>query len=73
MRPVQMLPQRQAVKTVTNTIHEEVFESPRAVKAGFAGISPSRTPIDIEQLTDQVVRNIDNRIVAHRERLGRVF
>ena len=33
----------------------------------------ARAPIDIEQLTDQVVRQIDNRIVAHRERLGKVF
>jgi hypothetical protein len=33
----------------------------------------SGLPIDIEKLTDQVVRNIDGRIVAHRERLGKVF
>jgi hypothetical protein len=30
-------------------------------------------PIDIENLTDQVVRSIDGRIVAHRERIGKVF
>lgn len=29
--------------------------------------------IDIQRLTDQVVRQIDERIVAHRERSGRVF
>lgn len=29
-------------------------------------------PIDIDRLTDQVVRAIDRRIIAHRERMGRV-
>ena len=28
--------------------------------------------IDVEQLADQVVRRIDDRIIAHRERLGRI-
>jgi len=74
-RPVVMLPQRQTLKTVTNTIHEEVFESPHSVNAGLTGMtrSPSLLPIDIDQLTERVVRNIDGRIVAHRERLGGVF
>ena len=31
-----------------------------------------RTSFDVERLTDQVVRSIDRRILAHRERLGRV-
>jgi hypothetical protein len=30
-------------------------------------------PIDVEHLTDQVVRHIDKRIGALRERLGRAF
>lgn len=32
----------------------------------------SPSPIDVEQLADQVVRRIDDRIIAHRERLGRI-
>src|SRR5262249_47402149 len=30
-------------------------------------------PVDIEKLTDQVVRQIDQRITAFRERLGKAF
>jgi hypothetical protein len=61
-------------------------ESPLAVtpkrSAGAAdplAMSPNPThglatfPIDMDRLTDQVVRTIDSRIIAHRERLGRVF
>jgi hypothetical protein len=33
--------------------------------------SPIAPAFDIEQLTEQVVRQIDGRLVAHRERLGR--
>ena len=44
------------------------------------GPDPRRTPdapaapprIDMDQLADQVVRRIDDRIIAHRERLGRI-
>ena len=56
--------------------NEVVFESPQGMQTGAAvGAMPSVTalPLDIESLTDQVVRSIDSRLVAHRERLGRVF
>jgi len=33
---------------------------------------PMIAPPDLERLTDQVVRQIDRRIVAHRERVGRI-
>jgi hypothetical protein len=33
---------------------------------------PAPPRIDVEQLADQVVRRIDDRIIAHRERLGRI-
>jgi hypothetical protein len=29
-------------------------------------------PIDLNHLTDQVVQAIDRRIIAHRERMGRM-
>jgi hypothetical protein len=32
----------------------------------------SDAPIDIGSLTDQVVRQLDRRIVAQRERMGRI-
>ncbi len=57
-----------------NAIAENtVFESSRTMRTGTNGPTPSGWPIDIEKLTEQVVHNIDGRIVAHRERLGRVF
>ena len=58
-----------------NAIAENtVFESSRTMRTGTDGpATPSGWPIDIEKLTEQVVRAIDGRIVAHRERLGRVF
>jgi hypothetical protein len=39
---------------------------PGAAPAGVAAL-------DVERLTDQVVRKIDERILAHRERVGKVF
>jgi hypothetical protein len=35
------------------------------------GTTPAR--VQLEQLTDQVLRQIDSRFTAYRERLGRVF
>jgi hypothetical protein len=35
-------------------------------------VPPEPPRIDVEQLADQVVRRIDDRIIAHRERLGRI-
>jgi hypothetical protein len=46
------------------------------VRPGIVGppqAPPAGLGLDIERLTDQVVRQIDQRIVAHRERMGRVF
>ena len=33
---------------------------------------PAPTPIDVNRLTDQVIQAIDRRIIAQRERLGRI-
>jgi hypothetical protein len=52
-----------------------------AVAADVSQASPGVAPVaaqpavpsvDLERLTDQVVRQIDRRIVAHRERVGRI-
>jgi hypothetical protein len=36
---------------------------------GAPGAAPA---LDLERLADSVVRHIDRRIVAHRERVGRI-
>ena len=41
-------------------------------KSGFA-MTNGQMPIDVNRLTDQVVQQIDSRISAYRERMGRVF
>jgi hypothetical protein len=58
---------RRIEETVIHSASE--FNSRSAERFGV----PNRAPIDIEQLTDQVVRQIDNRMISYRERLGKVF
>jgi hypothetical protein len=41
---------------------------PRSVESGVQ----SWTPADIQRLTDQVLRSLDQRVIAHRERMGRI-
>lgn len=63
-------------KIVSRRIHDDaVAEATQGLRAATTGAMPSVTalPLDLESLTDQVVRSIDSRLVAHRERLGRVF
>jgi len=66
---------RENTPTVQHTISERTaYEStPGRNTTSAAWLNQSTFPIDIEKLTDQVVRSIDGRIVAHRERVGRVF
>ncbi|HEU4511027.1 MAG TPA: hypothetical protein VFR78_22540 [Pyrinomonadaceae bacterium] len=53
----------------------------RELETQFASTSKARGPswpdkppeINVEQLTEQVIRRIDHRITAYRERLGRAF
>jgi hypothetical protein len=42
------------------------------VAPGFAQFAPPAPSIDINQLTDQVIKAIDRRIISERERLGRI-
>lgn len=48
------------------------FEEFEARVAQHNRVTP-QSPVDIERLTDHVVRCIDERMLAHRERMGRVF
>ena len=34
-------------------------------------VSPAAPPINMEQITDHVIRQLDHRLIAHRERMGR--
>lgn len=59
---------------VAAAAQETVVQSPRGLQVGAQGMfRTDASSIDLEQLTDRVVRNIDNRIIAHRERTGRLF
>lgn len=53
----------------------ETFEAPQGWHMGAPGMSRQKIApeIDLERLTEQVVHKIDERIVAHRERMGRNF
>ena len=66
--------QHETTKNVRR-IEETVIHSPSEFNSRSAERfgAPNRAPIDIEQLTDQVVRQIDNRMISYRERLGKVF
>ena len=58
-----------------------VQDRQKELEAQFASSSKTRGPswpekppeINVEQLTEQVIRKIDHRITAYRERLGRAF
>ena len=58
---------RRIEETVVHSASE--FNSRSAERFGAL----NHAPIELEQLTDQVVRQIDNRMVSYRERLGKVF
>jgi len=66
---------RQNTLAVQHAVSERaISESSLNRNASWAPwTNQSGSPIDIEKLTEQVVRSIDGRIVAHRERIGKVF
>jgi hypothetical protein len=63
--------------TATNIRSAEsaAAESIRTSQAppGWQQQTPDVWPMNMERLTDQIVRTIDSRIIAHRERTGQVF
>jgi hypothetical protein len=67
---------RTAVGAVSNSRPAEIIAtSPWGASVGKSGFAMTNGPtsIDLNRLTDQVVQQIDSRIVAYRERMGKVF
>jgi len=67
-RPVAVNPTRQVEHPTT--VLEAAPVSPIGVK-GRLGMD--RSDFDLERLTDRVVRRLDDRLIAHKERLGKLF
>ena len=64
------------VPAVVKAQTPETYESPRGARVGAPGMAHLPDPVmplNLDRLTEQVVKEIDNRIVAYRERMGRVF
>lgn len=79
-RPRQSLVLRREVQAAVATtsdsrLKEIIATSPWGISVGKSGfaMTDGQMPIDLNRLTDQVVRQIDDRMVAHRERMGTVF
>jgi hypothetical protein len=60
-------------------IHKQAATSPQAATAGpdsfaeeLSPVAPKTSTIDVDELTSQVIREIDKRATAWRERMGRV-
>ena len=78
LQPVPKVVHRTASIVVGPEAVTSMFEAQRAASrnpfsmAGNRLQTPDLLPIDFNRLTDQVVQAIDRRIIAHRERMGRV-
>lgn len=70
-----MVVRRQAISGASAEDHRIEAEAQFASTAKTRGRSwPEKSPeINVEQLTEQVIRRIDHRITAYRERLGRAY
>lgn len=80
--PTSMVTKNEGRKTFENArgsetkLQEQLNEISKAVPDIMHGKSPFVAPLNgltIEQLTEQVMRRIDDQIVAHKERMGNVF
>jgi hypothetical protein len=63
----------------TATVRADNFDAPSSktfergpVSAGWPGAAPTPAPVNVEQITDQVLRQLDRRLIASRERLGKI-
>lgn len=69
----QIMPESTAVGSAAPSLNQESLMSPRAIQPKSLGqMGQSLAEIDVNRLTDQVVQAIDRRLIAHRERMGRV-
>jgi hypothetical protein len=67
---------RTAVGSASDSRPQEIIStSPWGASVGKPGFAMTngQMPIDVNRLTDQVVQQIDSRISAYRERMGRAF
>jgi hypothetical protein len=61
-------------RRVASTARDESARfADQATHAVRTPAQPDGPQLDVERLTDQVVRRIDERIVAYRERMGKSF
>jgi hypothetical protein len=78
-RRMQSLVLRREVRTTVTASDskqkEIIATSPWGTSVGKPGLAmtTAQIPIDLNRLTDQVVQQLDSRLVAHRERMGMVF
>jgi hypothetical protein len=67
---------RPTVASVTKNVEhrEAIIEEATVLPVGVKGrMGMDTSNFDIERLTDRVVRQLDGRLIAHKERLGRLF
>lgn len=75
-RLVRQAPESREHARVARADPAEPSRAPRAAidfTQGFAGANPALSPQWVSELTTKVVREIDRRVVAYRERMGTVF
>lgn len=65
---------KQSAPAAVTQVQQSALEQQFAPERAHTRFWPEKPPeINVEQLTEQVIRKIDNRITAYRERLGRSF
>ncbi len=63
-----------ATNTRQNSLEQQFASTKTETRPWARNAWPDRPPeINVDQLTEQVIRKIDHRITAYRERLGRAF
>lgn len=75
MKSRRMIYRQPDSRKAEGTATEEILESPPGRRVGISGMAQTGVDkeFELERLTEQVVRKIDERIIAHRERMGRLF
>ena len=63
---------RAAAESSFTTEWRTPSSAPASRHAAFTQPAPAPPAVNIEQLADQVMRQLDRRVIAHRERMGRI-